>query len=179
MPKGQPLLPRKAKNENWRTPGWIYDPLDGEFHFTIDVAANADNSKCERYYDKEADGTAQSWVGEVPWDNPPYNVEDLSNFIFKAMSEARAHQVTSVHLVPAKTDQEWWHWLWAARTSGDLDIELRWISGRVKHIGADNQAGFAQVIVIIHGHPRPMAERVDRPAPERPNRRNRSAGRNS
>lgn len=47
--------------------------FNARFGFTVDVAAAAHNTKCERYYDRETDGLAQSWAGEVVWCNPPYS----------------------------------------------------------------------------------------------------------
>ena len=78
--------------------------IDDEFHFTLDVAANADNAKCERYFTKEDDGLIQSWGGEVVWCNPPYS--ELRAWVAKATAETSA---TVVMLLPAnRTEQPWW-----------------------------------------------------------------------
>ena len=55
----------------WETPQDFFDQLNGEFHFTLDVCANSENAKCEKYYTKEQDGLKQPWKGTV-WCNPPY-----------------------------------------------------------------------------------------------------------
>lgn len=41
--------------------------------FTLDVAAAAHNTKCDRYFTRADDGLAQSWAGERIWCNPPYS----------------------------------------------------------------------------------------------------------
>jgi len=35
---------------NWETPQKIFDELDEEFGFNLDVCADEGNAKCERYY---------------------------------------------------------------------------------------------------------------------------------
>lgn len=35
-------------NERWSTPGRVFDPLNAEFCFTLDVCAEPWNAKCER-----------------------------------------------------------------------------------------------------------------------------------
>lgn len=76
-PRGA-LLP--AATVEWSTPSWLFRQLDDEFHFTVDVAAAADNAKCERFYTKEQNGLEQSWFGERVWCNPPYDHKSLTAF---------------------------------------------------------------------------------------------------
>lgn len=40
-----------------------FGPLNDRYGFTVDVAAAAHNTKCERFYDRETDGLSQSWGG--------------------------------------------------------------------------------------------------------------------
>ena len=140
------LLPRKAKTEEHGTPRSIFNPLNVEFGFTLDAAASDKNHKCPKYYTKAQDGTKQSWASETVFCNPPYNVNDLLKFTQKGVFEARKNWVTSVFLVPVKSDQEWWHLLWNDTT---VCVEYRWIRGRVKYEGNDNSAGFPSVIIVI------------------------------
>ena len=60
-----------SERGDWETPKKIFDALDEEFHFTLDAAADANNAKCARYFDKAANGLKQEWSGIV-WLNPPY-----------------------------------------------------------------------------------------------------------
>ena len=40
----------------WETPQWLFDELDKEFHFEIDVCSDKFNRKCHWHYHKELDG---------------------------------------------------------------------------------------------------------------------------
>lgn len=60
-----------SKSEMWETPQELFDNLNAEFHFTVDVCATKDNAKCEEFFTPEMDGLKQEWVG-VCWCNPPY-----------------------------------------------------------------------------------------------------------
>ena len=146
---GDPYLPNRAKSEEHGTPPEIFNPLNDEFKFVLDAAATPENSLCKNYYTKEQDGTKQPWYifGGSVWVNPPHNATDLSAFTHKALNEA-LYGVTTVMLMPAKTDQEWFHTLW--REVG-WDVELRWLRGRVKYLGNKHSAPFPSVIVIIRG----------------------------
>lgn len=60
-----------SKTDNWATPQWLFDQLNKEFHFTLDVCADPQNAKCARYFTREQDGLSKEWDGTV-WCNPPY-----------------------------------------------------------------------------------------------------------
>lgn len=49
--------------DEWATPQNIFDILNAEFSFNLDVCATANNHKCERYYTQEQDGLKQAWGG--------------------------------------------------------------------------------------------------------------------
>lgn len=91
------------------TPGWLFAELNQKHGpFTVDVAANARNAKCARFYDRSSDGLSQSWRGEVVWCNPPYS--DIGAWVAKALHEVFANGcVRAVLLLPAnRTEQQWW-----------------------------------------------------------------------
>ena len=84
-----------------------FGPLHARFGFTIDVAANAQNRKVDRYFDLASDGLVQSWRGERVWCNPPYS--NLAGWVDKAWQEFRAGCDLIVMLLPAnRTEQPWW-----------------------------------------------------------------------
>lgn len=143
-----PYMPTEAKTVEWGTPDWIFDPLNEEFGFTLDAAASDENALCEDYYTKEDDGTFQDWAGHTVWCNPPYDSENLQAFTSKALREV-ANGVTTLLLVPAKTDQPWFHWLWDRYLAGKMRIEFRWFEGRVKYVGAKHGATFSTIAIVV------------------------------
>ena len=48
-----------SQTVEWATEQAFFDQVNREFNFTVDVAANAGNAKCERFYDIESDGLMQ------------------------------------------------------------------------------------------------------------------------
>src|SRR5262245_12796525 len=96
-----------SNSDEWPTPNLVFDPLDTEFGFTLDVCANSRNAKCERYFSREVDGLKQEWApGEVCWNNPPYS--DCVRWIEKSYQSSLAGAVV-VCLIPARTDTIYWH----------------------------------------------------------------------
>ena len=51
-----------SKTDLWETPQALFDELNSEFHFSLDVCAIPENAKCEKYYSPEVDGLRKSWV---------------------------------------------------------------------------------------------------------------------
>lgn len=52
-----------SNTDNWATPLALFKQLDDEFHFNLDPCADAENHKCERYYDRQINGLEQTWGG--------------------------------------------------------------------------------------------------------------------
>ena|SRR5271166_1866179 len=98
--KKQPLV------KSYPTPQWLFDQYDAEFHFTVDVAADASNTKCPRFYNIHTDGLAQSWKNEIAWCNPPYG--KIEPWVKKAYEESLTG-TTTVLLLPCRTETAWWH----------------------------------------------------------------------
>lgn len=125
--------------EDWETPHELFDIIDKEFHFTIDLAADEHNTKVSIFYGKQQDALTKSWTG-VCWLNPPYG-RQLSKWIKKAYEESLPEGVIVVVLVPARTNTSWWH---------DYCMkayEIRFIRGRPKFVGAKH--GLPQPLAII------------------------------
>lgn len=52
-----------SNTDEWATPQDVYDSLDAEFGFNLDVCATDDNHKVDRYFTQAENGLAQSWGG--------------------------------------------------------------------------------------------------------------------
>lgn len=127
-----------SKKQDWETPQWLFDELNKEFHFTVDVASNTHNHKCKRYFIENENGLVQDWSKEIVWCNPPYDRE-ISNWVKKA-SESNT---TVVMLLPARTDTKWFHKYIYNKA------EVRFLKGRLKFGESKNSAPFPSMIVIF------------------------------
>lgn len=125
--------------DNWATPQAVFDKLNEEFGFTLDVCASKENHKCEHYFTKEDDALKQEWKG-VCWMNPPYG-DIIGDFVKKAYESALAGAVV-VCLVPARTDTKWWQICWKAS-------EIRFVVGRLKFGDSNQSAPFPSAIVVF------------------------------
>lgn len=110
---------------DWATPQSLYEELNKEFNFTIDLCASDWNAKHERYYTKEDDALQQDWSGEVGFCNPPYG-RTISLWVKKAYEESQKGG-TIILLIPARTDTRYWHdYIFGKAT------DIRFLKGRVK-----------------------------------------------
>ena len=88
--------------DEWGTPKDLFDQLDSEFHFNLDVASTDENCKCEMHFTKEDDGLKKDWSGRRVFCNPPYS--QISRWIRsvirrigkKSLSASRIRQTGSV-----------------------------------------------------------------------------------
>jgi phage N-6-adenine-methyltransferase len=135
-----------SQTDLWSTPPDLFDALDREFNFTLDVCAIAENAKCAQFYSPADNGLAQPWSG-VCWMNPPYGRE-IGAWMAKARDSARAG-ATVVALVPARTDTKWWHDIVNGST------EVRFLPGRLKFGGSNNSAPFPSAVVVFRGNQAP------------------------
>ncbi len=128
----------KSGSEEYETPINIFEPLNKEFGFTLDVSASDKNKKCDNYFDKNIDALKQDWIGEICWMNPPYG-NKLQKFVRKAYSESKKGCVI-VGLIPAKTNTVWWHECINSE-------EVRFIKGRPKF--NDMKYGYPFPLAIV------------------------------
>lgn len=118
-------------SDSWQTPQWLYDELNEEFNFDIDLCATKENSKCERFYDdylkgifykKEYDShlklnwegpyinsdysniMSERYPGLTCFMNPPYS--NPKPFIEKAWEESKHCLI--VCLVKVDSSTKWW-----------------------------------------------------------------------
>lgn len=138
--KGQKALMSSANCE-WETPQDLFDALNDEFQFTLDVASTDENAKCEKHFTREQDGLAANWAGERVWCNPPYG-RDVGKWVEKCAEHGRGGGL-AVMLLPARTDTRWFHDYCYHGT------EIRFIRGRLKFGKATESAPFPSMIVVF------------------------------
>lgn len=136
-----------SRTEEWATPQYVFDWLDEEFSFALDVCATPENAKCKEYYTKAEDGLSKDWyldsLGRNIFMNPPYG-KDIIKWMSKAKDEGEI--VPVVCLVHARTDTKWFH-----ETAMKAN-EIWFIKGRLKFGDGKQSAPFPSCIVIF----RPM-----------------------
>lgn len=163
------------------TPEAFFRVLEAQHSFTLDVAANAENAKCSRFFDMVADGLAQSWTGETVWCNPPYS--NCSAWVWKALCEVRGGCPKVVMLLPAnRTEQPWWQDLIEPIRDRGLGVKTEFVRTRLKFRGArtsaaarmpnENRPPFGVVLVIFTPPPdlNPWTRKPERVATERARR---------
>lgn len=130
-----------SNRQDWETPQWLFDQLNEEFGFTVDVCASEQNHKCDRFYTEEDDGLSKDWTGERVWCNPPYGKSKIPAWAKKC---AESNCEVAVMLVPARTDTAWFHEIVIS-----TGAEIRFLRGRLKFVGAQYNAPFPAMVVIF------------------------------
>lgn len=92
-------------SDEWATPAWLFQLLDREFKFEVDVCATVESAKCRRFFSIAEDGLKRRWQGTC-FMNPPYS--EYGFWIEKALRSSR-EDATVVCLIPARTDTSYWH----------------------------------------------------------------------
>lgn len=136
-----------SNTDNWETPQDLFDELNKEFGFGVDVCASEDNAKCEMFFDVNDNGLVQEWGGHgTVWCNPPYG-RKIGDWVKKAYETAEhGHKV--VMLIPARTDTKWFHDYIYKKPN----TEIRFVKGRLKFGRAKNSAPFPSIIVVFNGN---------------------------
>lgn len=144
-----------SKSDLWETPADLFQRLNDEFHFDLDVCALPANAKCRRYFTPDQDGLKQRWTG-CCWMNPPYG-HAIKKWMRKAWEESQ-RGVTVVCLLPARTDTGWWH------EYAKLG-EVRFLRGRLKFSNSANSAPFPSAIVVFRCAPTEFVAAPPSPRP--------------
>ncbi len=128
-----------SKKQDWETPDELFNPLHKEFNFTLDLAGDKINSKIPNVITKEENAFDIDWKG-ICWLNPPYGSKGykLKDWVIRAYEQSMKHKSTIVMLIPARTNNQWWH-------EYCMKGEVRFIKGRPKFKGC------------VHGLPQPLA----------------------
>lgn len=138
-------------SDNWTTPQELFDELNKEFHFTLDVCASKDNTKCSKYFTKEDNALLQDWTNEICFMNPPYS--RIQDKLIEKAKEESDKGTTIVCLIPARTDTKRFHnYVWDTKNNKSRErVEVRFIKGRLKFGDSTNPAPFPSMIVVFRG----------------------------
>jgi phage N-6-adenine-methyltransferase len=112
----------KSKNIAYSTPLSLFNPLNEEFKFDLDVCADKMNYKCKNYFTEQDNALSKDWRGNC-WMNPPYD-RNLNKWVRKAREETIKFGGTKVCLIPVRSNTKWWNEV-------INDGEVRFIIGEV------------------------------------------------
>jgi len=129
-----------SERGDWATPQDLFDLLNEEFAFDMDVCAMSWSAKCARYFTPDDDGLTQVWEGRC-FMNPPYGRE-IGAWVQKAYESAGDSAELVVCLVPARVDTEWW---WSYCRFG----EIRFLRGRLHFDDGEDAAPFPSAVVVF------------------------------
>lgn len=136
-----------SKKKDCKTPRWLFKKFDRAYKFTVDAAAHRRNRQLKRFWGpgskEQKDSLAISWQGERCWLNPEYGRGITGKWVRKAYRESQKPGTLVAVLIPARTDQWWWH-RYALRSHSIIFIE-----GRVHFDGADHGAPFPSAVLIF------------------------------
>ncbi len=122
---------------DYATPKALYQALDAEFRFAVDVCAEAKNTKNLHFY-LGGSGLLMDWESPA-YMNPPYG-RQIGKWIEKAYKESLRGKIV-VALLPSRTDTRWWHdYVMMAN-------DIRFIRGRL-HFDERGPAPFPSAIII-------------------------------
>jgi phage N-6-adenine-methyltransferase len=125
----------QVNNECWRTPPEVFEPLNAEFKFDLDAAADDSNFLADRYITEFQDALkVADWAGKRIWLNPPYG-RKLEPFVRRAADEADKGK-TIVALIPFRCRAAWWHESVLGRAS-----EVRCVRKRIRFVRPDVTRG--------------------------------------
>lgn len=146
-----------TSHQEWETPQELFDRLNEEFNFTIDLAGNSINHKLQHYYNLEQNSLKQDWSNQRAFLNPPYG--KIGQWLKKCAETQQENKQlvippydislrVIVALLPSRTDTKWFH----EYCYNKPDVDIRFIKGRLKfELGGEpvrNSAPFPSMIVI-------------------------------
>lgn len=129
-----------SNSDEWATPIEIFNELNNEFNFNLDVCATEYNHKCNLFFTQKDDGLSKKWGGYRVFCNPPYS--NISEWVKKAYYESYKPDTLIVLLIPARTDTKYFQEYIYHRA------EIRFIKGRLKFGDSKTSAPFPSMIVI-------------------------------
>jgi len=125
-----------SKNNHWKTPDYIYGPLDEEFDFDFDP--------CPLRHDTSLwNGLEIEW-GERNFVNPPYSAKEKTDFVLKAIEESKKGKLC-VLLIPVSTSTKLYHDIIEPNKT-----EIRFVKGRIKFIGYGQGGNFLKNSPAMH-----------------------------
>lgn len=146
-------------SDDWETPQWLFDELNQEFDFRIDLCSSWDNAKCGWRVEDYLDGdstiigvtNAESYDGtKAAFMNPPYS--NPLPFIQKAYTDSK--NVKIVCLIKCDPSTKTWAVFWDYENhTPKPGVEVRFLPKRLRfeYEGKPGKhaAAFPSAIIIM------------------------------
>lgn len=153
-------------SDSWRTPERLFDKLNREFKFDVDLCATKDNTLCKIFGKDYLENIFMMNLAccehpYVEWDyhnsltcfmNPPYS--NPKPFIEKAWEDSKMYKI--VCLVKADTSTKWWGIFWDYVLHKPKDgCEIRFFPKRIKfdppkgYVGNNTSAAFPSALIVM------------------------------
>lgn len=120
-----------AKSDNYKTPKRVFEESRNFLNVNLEICFDP----CPLNY--QWDALLIDWKS-FNFVNPPYSL--LKEFVQKALDETKKNH-WSVMLLPAKTDQAWFHSI--------KNFPIHWFRGRLKFKGEKDSATQPHFLVLI------------------------------
>lgn len=144
----------------WGTPPWLFNFIQGNDPFTLDVCATRENTKVPgAFYTLADNALTKPWFGRW-WCNPPYG-RKLKAFATYGVNQVKANGSTGTWLVPARVDTKWFKTLFRQSAT------VLFIEGRIPFLLPDgtesDPAPFPSAIIEIVQTPpkRPVVDLIN------------------
>lgn len=163
-----------SESVEWGTPQDLFNEYHALYSFTLDVCASSTNAKLPNFFSREDSALNHSWTGNVCWMNPPYGSEEkvcktkckkkkcvkrgyhctvwvpgAYHFVKKAAEECDKNGVTTVMLLPARTDTKWFH---KFIYNQPRTKQIRFFKGRLRFVAEGKElksAPFPSMLVVF------------------------------
>lgn len=131
-------------SDEWETPDDLFDKLNQEFNFIMDMAASKNNKKLKLFFTETDNSLNLDWseFGGCYWLNPPYSRNLIKKFMHKVVEENFNGNVI-VCLVRFDPTASWFK-----ECVDGIACEVRMLPRRVKFKGADSAYNFPNCIVV-------------------------------
>ena len=123
---------------SWQTPAGLFNYLDMIYGFNVDAAADQKSKKHYTYYGPGSEFgedalAVERWMSPA-FCNPPYG-KGIEKWLEKFVEQSSQRSVTTVALLPARTESRWW-------AKGIVPYaSVIFLTGRVPFVGPDQASG--------------------------------------
>lgn len=124
---------RGPRVQTLATPWPVFRKIEAALgeRFELDVCAEPETAKCDRFFTVEDDALTRQWRG-LCWCNPPYN--EIGAFMAHARKARDADDTRTVFLVPARTGMRWF--LAAREDEARGAASIAFWPGRIAFLGS-------------------------------------------